>query len=70
MDQAARGVVLNRAFAQGGELVSAMLKGLSLQLEAAAQATSVDDLFARLEATKQLLRVDSTVTPPCFEGRP
>ena len=35
-------------------------RGMSLQLEAAAQATSVDDLFARLEATQQVLRVDPT----------
>ena len=62
------GWFLNRAFAQGGELVTTMLEGLSLQLESAAQATSVDDLFARLEATKQLLRVDSTVTPTMFRG--
>ena len=39
----------NRVFAQGGELVGTLFEGISLQLEAAAQATSLDDLFERLE---------------------
>ncbi|MGH7437230.1 MAG: hypothetical protein ACRENE_16260, partial [Polyangiaceae bacterium] len=58
----------NRAFMQGGELVATMLEGLSLQLEASAQATSVEDLFARLEAAGQMLRVDPRVTPTMFRG--
>ncbi|MGB7991000.1 MAG: hypothetical protein WCF44_16505 [Candidatus Methylophosphatis roskildensis] len=59
---------LNRAFAQGGELVGTLFEGISLQVEAAAQATSVDDLFDRLEATGQLLRVDERVTPTMWKG--
>jgi hypothetical protein len=35
--------------------------GYSLQLEASALATSIDDLFERLEATGQLLRLDPMV---------
>ena len=62
------GWFLNRHFFQGGELVGTMLEGLSLQLEAAAQATSADDLFARLEASEQLLRVDKSVAPTMFRG--
>jgi hypothetical protein len=58
----------NRAFTQGGELVGTMLEGLSLQLEAAAQATSTDDLFGRLEGSRQLLRVDTRVAPTMFRG--
>jgi hypothetical protein len=58
----------NRRYMQGGELVTTMLEGISLQLEASAQATSVDDLFARLEAAKQFLRVDPGVTPTMFRG--
>ncbi|MGE0550716.1 MAG: NAD(P)-binding protein [Kofleriaceae bacterium] len=58
----------NRAYAQPGELVASVLDGVSLQLEAAALASSVDDLFARLEASEQLLRVDSRVTPTMFKG--
>ena len=42
--------LVNREFVQGGELVGTLLEGIALQLEAAAQATSLDDLFARLEA--------------------
>jgi hypothetical protein len=62
------GWFFNRSFMQGGELVGTMLEGLSLQLEAAAQATSTDDLFARLETSHQLLRVDPGVTPTMFRG--
>src|SRR5260370_9463872 len=59
--------LLNRAFAQGGELVGTLFEGISLQVEAAAQATSLDDLFYRLNATQQLLRVDEGVTPTMFK---
>jgi hypothetical protein len=48
----------NRAFVQGGELVGTLFDGFSLQVEAAARATSLDDLLERLEATDQLFRVD------------
>jgi hypothetical protein len=59
---------LNRVFAQGGELVGTLLEGISLQVEAAAQASSVEALFERLEATQQLLRVDERVAPTMFKG--
>jgi hypothetical protein len=59
---------LNRVFTQGGELVDTLFEGLSLQIEAAAQATSITDLFERLEASEQLLRVDPSVTPTMFKG--
>lgn len=59
---------LNRVFTQGGELVGTLFEGISLQMEAAAQATSIADLFARLEATELLLRVDRSVTPTMFRG--
>lgn len=59
---------LNRVFAQGGELVGTMLEGLARQVEAAARATSVEDLFARLEAAEQLLRIDESVSPTMFRG--
>ncbi len=58
--------LLNRHFAQCGELVGSLFEGLSLQLEAAAQATSLDDLFARLEATRQIFRVDEEVAPSMY----
>jgi hypothetical protein len=58
----------NRAFAQGGELVGTLFEGISLQVEAAAQAESQADLFARLSASAQLLRVDESVTPTMFKA--
>jgi hypothetical protein len=57
---------LNRAYTQGGELVGSLYEGFSLQLEAAAQASSIDDLFARLSAAGQLLRVDESVAPTMY----
>ena len=58
----------NRVFAQGGELVGTLFEGISLQVEAAAQATSLDDLFERLNATGQLLRVDESVAPTMYKA--
>ena len=60
--------LLNRAFAQGGELVDTLFEGISQQVEAAARATSLEDLFRRLNATGQMLRVDESVTPTMFKG--
>jgi hypothetical protein len=60
--------LLNRAFAQGGDLVDTLFEGLSLQVEAAAQASSIDDLFERLNASEQLLRVYEDVTPTVYRG--
>jgi hypothetical protein len=59
--------LLNRAFAQGGELVGALFEGISLQVEAAANAASLDDLFARLEGCEQLLRIERKVWPTMFK---
>lgn len=59
---------LNRAFAQGGELVGTLFEGLSLQMEASAQAESVDDLMHRLEAAGQLLRIDEDVEPTMYKA--
>jgi hypothetical protein len=58
----------NRRFAQGGALVADMLEGISLQIEAAALATSLDDLFARLSAAEQLLRVDESTEPTMYKA--
>jgi hypothetical protein len=58
----------NRDFVQGGELVGTLFEGLSLQVEAAAQATSLDDLFERLSAAGQLLRVDEGVAPTMYKA--
>jgi hypothetical protein len=58
----------NRRFAQGGELVAELFEGISLQIEAAAQASSLEDLFARLSAAEQLLRVDEAATPTMYKA--
>jgi hypothetical protein len=60
--------LLNRAYVQGGELAGAMFEGFSRQIEAIARAHSLDDLFGRLEATGQMLRVDEEVTPTAYRG--
>jgi hypothetical protein len=60
--------LLNRHYFQPGELVGDFLEGISLQLEAAAGATSADDLFDRLEAAGQLRRVDPNVRPTMHKG--
>jgi hypothetical protein len=60
--------LVNRVFAQGGELVGTLFEGISLQVEAAARATSLVDLFERLEAAGQLLRIDECVTPTMYRG--
>lgn len=59
---------LNRKFQQPHRLAPDLLRGTALQLEAMAQATSVDDLFERLEASDVLLRIDTEVTPTMFRG--
>lgn len=60
--------LINRAYAQCGELVGALIEGIARQMEAAASAASVDDLFERLNASEQLLRVDDAVAPTMFRG--
>lgn len=42
--------------------------GQALQIEAAAEAVSIDDLFERLERAGQLLRIDRAVWPTMFRG--
>jgi hypothetical protein len=60
--------VLNRFYAQSGALVGQLIEGLSLQAEAAALATSPDELFGHLADRDQLLRVDEQTTPTMFRA--
>jgi len=60
--------LLNRSYFQPGELVGTFLEGIALQMEAAAQAASVDDLFDRLDAAGQLRRVDQGVRPTMYKA--
>ena len=58
--------LLNRAATQPLALVSNLIEGVANELESAANAENVDDLFARLEASGQLLRLDPTITPTMY----
>ena len=58
----------NRAHLQPLELVTDTIDGVSRCVEASAEADSIDDLFARLEACGQLLRLDERVTPTMYHG--
>ena len=59
---------VNRRFNQPDEGLPDFFAGVGLQFKAMAQATSVDDLFARLEADGMFLRVDTKVTPTMSRG--
>ncbi len=59
---------INRRFQQPHTLFPELYQGVAVQLEALAQATSVDDLFARLEEAGIFLRVDRGVAPTMFHG--
>jgi hypothetical protein len=67
--RAARGDPLDQAAGrlaagqQPLDLVTWLIEGMSLCLEAAAQAEDVNDLFGRLEACGQLVRLDPAVEP-------
>jgi hypothetical protein len=58
----------NRAQVQPLELLTDTIDGVSRGVEASAEAESVDDLFARLEACRQLLRLDPNVTPTMYHA--
>ncbi|MGW0173213.1 NAD(P)-binding protein [Rhodococcus sp. NPDC003322] len=54
---------VNRYFVQNGDLVGRIVDGGARQMQAAANATSLGELFTGLEERGFLLRVDRTVTP-------
>jgi hypothetical protein len=59
---------LNRRFQQPRTLLPDFYRGTAIQFEAMARATSVQDLFARLETEEFLLRIDPGVAPTMFRG--
>jgi hypothetical protein len=60
---------MNRDKVQPGEaFFKQTAGGQANQLEAAAEATCVADLFERLERAGQILRIDTTVTPAMYRG--
>ncbi len=59
---------LNRRFHQPHTYLPDFYAGVGLQLQAMSQATSVDEVFAQLEAKGFFLRVDTTVMPTMCHG--
>lgn len=59
---------LNRRLHQPGDGLPEFLAAVGLQLKAMAQASSVDDALARLEAGGLFLRIDPTVAPTMCRG--
>lgn len=59
---------LNRRFYQVGSALPDFFAGLGLQLKAMAQATSVEDVFARLESDGFFVRIDPAVMPTMCRG--
>ena len=60
--------MLDRANLQGMALLPALMEGFAAGQEAAADAEDVEDLFRRLEACGQLVRLDLSVEPTMFRG--
>jgi NAD(P)-binding Rossmann-like domain len=58
----------DRVHYQPLEQVGGIIEGLSLDAEAAAHATDVDDLFARLEASGRLSRIDPSRPATMYRG--
>jgi len=58
----------DRRHLQPLEQVGAIMEGLSLDAEAAAQAADVDELFERLEASGRLVRIDPTWPARMYRG--
>ena len=60
--------LMDRATIQPLTMLPALMESFSLGQEAAAHAESVADLFRRLEACGQLVRLDLTIEPTMFRG--
>lgn len=58
--------LIDRGSLQPLELVTSIMEWFSLNVEAAAQAQGVDDLFSRLEELEVLVRVDPAVEPTMY----
>lgn len=60
--------LLDRAHYQPFDLISTFLEGMSLSVEALAEAHDVADFLRRVEASGMLVRLDANVTPTMFRG--
>jgi hypothetical protein len=59
---------LDRRFQQPHARLPDLYRGAAIQIESMAQAASMEDLFARLEAAGIFVRIDPTVTPTMLHG--
>lgn len=59
---------LDRTFTQPLDLVAGMVEALADVYEAAAEASDLEDLYARAEACGQIQRLDAKVEPDMFHG--
>lgn len=59
---------INRKYQQPHTLLPDFVRGGALQIEAMAQADSMEGLFSRLEAEGVVLRIDPGVAPTMFRG--
>jgi hypothetical protein len=59
---------LDRTFTQPLDLVAGMIQALADVYEAAAEASDLEDLYARAEACGQIQRLDAEVEPDMFHG--
>jgi hypothetical protein len=62
--------LLDRAFQQPLDLLPRLIEGVSLYLAAPAQADDITDLFRRLEACGQLIRLDPDIEPAMYRCAP
>ena len=60
--------MLDRTFSQPLTLVSGLMEGVADAYEAGAEASDLDDLYARAEACGQIHRLDPEVEPDMFHG--
>jgi hypothetical protein len=58
----------DRSHFQPLQQVGAIMEGISLDAEAAAQAANVDELFERLEASGRLVRIDPSCPATMYRG--
>lgn len=58
----------DRELLQPRELVASVIEGVAIEVEAAADAADVPELFQRLEGGGRLLRLDPEVEPTMFRG--
>jgi hypothetical protein len=58
----------DRSHFQPLQQVGAIMEGISLDAEAAAQAVNVDELFERLEASGRLVRIDPSCPATMYRG--